>query len=659
LIFLAAVFVPLVSVFSAEAAKTADFRAEDDFYEYVNAEWLAGAEIKADRSRLSSFSEAADKINELLMDDLDALAASDEKTGDPMLDMTIEYYRLIANFAKRDADGFSPARRDFQRIDELESLDDLSSRANRFLLDGLPLPFSLYVTTDMADVTRHVLEASMPGTFLPDQGYYEPDSEVGARLLPLVRRMLEALFRAAGTDAKDARLETERALAFDALIGAKMPSAEEKAVVTTYYNPTSYDVFLNKGGAFDFASMIRRLILDEPREVNVAHVAYFDALGEICSEDNFEMMKSWLKAKFLTGAAHFLGRDFLRPVLRYQADASGAEVLPKIREVVYDTVMGYFEDAVGIYYGRKYLGPDAKERVLRMVRGETDVYRKRLTKNDWLGEEARRTAIRKLDTMDVRVGYPDKYPPEYDFYKLTPARARGTLYGNRMALRGAVIRHNFSLYGTKPDRTLWAMPAHEVNAYYKFNDNSVNFPAGILTSPFFSPESSDVANLGGIGTLIGHEISHAFDNNGARFDENGNMKNWWTESDASEFEKRTEAMVKLFDGIEYAGGVVNGRVTLSENIADAGGISCALDVAMSRSGAKRGDLLEFFETYARIWRLKIRPEAALRLLTEDVHAPGSLRVNVQLSNNDDFQEVYGLRETDEMYLAPEKRVKIW
>jgi putative endopeptidase len=200
------------------------------------------------------------------------------------------------------------------------------------------------------------------------------------------------------------------------------------------------------------------------------------------------------------------------------------------------------------------------------------------------------------------------------------------------------------------------MNAYTVNAYYSPNNNSINFPAAILVSPFYSNNQSAAANLGAIGAVIGHEISHAFDSNGSLYDEIGNFKNWWTDEDRAKFNELTKAMVNLFDGIQYEGGNINGSLTLGENIADAGGISVALEAAKAIPDVS---LPDFFKQWATIWRLKIRPEYALRLLTEDVHSPGKLRVNVQFSNHDVFYDVYEIKETDEMYLAPEKRVKIW
>jgi putative endopeptidase len=321
-----------------------------------------------------------------------------------------------------------------------------------------------------------------------------------------------------------------------------------------------------------------------------------------------------------------------------------------------------FDDAIGIYFGKRHFGPDTKRDVEDIIKEEIAVYRNRLEKNTWLGERTKETAIRKLDAMTIRVGYPDKPHPVYKYYTVTPASRGGSVYSNLKAISKALKRYNYSLYGTVPDKTLWGMGAYATNAYYNPSDNSITFPAGILKFPVYSSEQSDVANIGAIGTVIAHEISHAFDKNGAQRDENGNMRQWWTDSDMAEFEKRTAAMKALFDGIKVDGGTVNGEITLGENIADAGGLSCAFETASARMPGKRltkAQLEEFFRGYAMMWRSKMRPEMQELLLLQDTHAPEKLRVNVQLSNCGEFCDAFGVKEGDKMYIPPERRVQSW
>jgi putative endopeptidase len=524
------------------------------------------------------------------------------------------------------------------------------------------MPFEVFVNNDFADVTKYTVWVSMPGSFMGDPSYYEDGNETGGRLRPLIEELLKKLFVMSGASRQDAAAETMRAIAFDSLIAKYIPDAEARTYSMTYYNPAPYGEFTSGIRALDFDALVTRLIFARPEVINVAHKAYFEAFDEIYSESNFENMKSWMKAKFLMNAAGKLSRDFMLANLRYGAAASGAGSVTPFGEIPFIQTSRIFDDAIGIYFGKRYFGPEIKRDVEDIIKEEIAVYRNRLEKNSWLEESTKKTAIRKLDAMTIRVGYPDKPHPVYKYYKVTPAAKGGSVYSNFTALSKADIRYNYSLYGTVPDKTLWSMGAYATNAYYSGADNSITFPAGILKFPFYSPEQSDAANIGAIGTVIAHEISHAFDKNGARRDENGNMRQWWTDSDFAEFEKRTASMKALFDGIEVDGGTVNGEITLGENIADAGGLSCALETASARMPDKRlpkARLEEFFRSYAAMWRSKMRPEMRELMLIQDTHAPAKLRVNVQLSNCAEFREAFDVKEGDKMYIPLERRVQIW
>jgi putative endopeptidase len=640
----------------------ADVRPQDDFYEYVNGGWLAETEIRPDRANEGSFAEVSDEVEKILRGDFGSLSRSGNGAGDPIMDMAVEYYRQCADFSRKDREGFEPARRDYERIERVADLNALSSEAALLTLDGFPMPFEIFVDNDFVDVTKYSVWVAMPETFMGDPSYYEEGNETGGRIRPLIEELLTKLFTMSGASREDAAKEIARAMAFDRLIAKYVPDAEARTYSTTYYNPAPYGEFTSKIRALDFDALVSRLIFARPEIINVAHKAYFDAFDEIYSESNFENIKSWMKAKFLIGAAGKLSREFMLANLRYGAAISGADAVIPFDEIPFIQTSQVFDDAIGIYFGKRYFGPETKRDVEDIIKEAIAVYRNRLENNTWLGEHTKATAIRKLDAMTIRVGYPDKPHPVYAYYKVTPAAKGGSLYSNFAAISRADIRYNYSLYGTVPDKTLWGMGAYETNAYYNGADNSITFPAGILRFPFYSPEQSDVANIGAIGTIIAHEISHAFDKNGAQRDENGNMRKWWTDSDLAEFEKRTAAMKALFDGIEVDGGTVNGEITLAENIADAGGLSCALETASARMPGKRltaSQLEEFFRSYAVMWRSKTRPETQELLILQDTHAPAKLRVNVQLSNCGAFYEAFGVKEGDKMYIPPERRVQIW
>lgn len=639
----------------ALADDAASPRLEDDFYAYINADWLAQAEIRADRSSVSAFSDAYDNVIQTLMADFDALLASGEETGDALLDMFIAYYAMVKDMDARNEAGFAPLADDYARIEGLQSLEDLSAQAASWMLDGMPLPFGLYVGKDPEDVTRYGMSAGMASSFLVNPEYYDPDNQIGQIILPLFQNTFLELFLAAGATEAEAVAEVEQAFAFDALLVSKMPSLEQQNDASFMTNLVPFDEFAAYSENIDLGALAEALVGARPDRINVATVDFFAAIDEIYAPENLDILKSWMKAQLLFGAYDLLSDDFATPVQTFFMLISGAQALPDPDETAYSTAYAMFDDVIGKYYGETYFGPEAKADVTGIVEDAIAIYRTRLEENDWLGEETRAMALRKLDAMSIRVGYPDALPAYYALYEVIPAADGGTPYGNAVAIGRAVRLGEYAKFGTTPDRSEWITTGDTVNAFYNPTDNSINFPAGILQAPFYAPAQSHSANLGGIGVVIGHEISHAFDTNGALYDEAGNMNNWWTDEDFAAFQARAEAMVALFDGLPYAGHTVNGRLTLGENIADAGGISSMLALVDTLPD---GSLSDFFEAYATIWRAKTTPEEEALSLS-DVHAPDILRVNIQCGNADAFYGVYGIEETDGMYIAPEARVNIW
>ena len=288
-----------------------------------------------------------------------------------------------------------------------------------------------------------------------------------------------------------------------------------------------------------------------------------------------------------------------------------------------------------------------------MVEQMVKIYQQRLAQNDWLGEKTRAKAILKLDRLGIQVGYPDQIPALYDQLKVDE---QATLLENMIQLGKTAAKEMFSRWNQPVDRLRWEMSAATVNAYYHPFKNIIVFPAAILQAPFYSLKQTSSENYGGIGAVIAHEISHAFDNNGALFDEYGNLNNWWTEADLAHFKQLAQKMIAEFDGLPFAGQKVNGKLTVSENIADAGGLSCALAAAKEEDDF---DARQFFINWARIWRMKATDQYMQLLLSIDVHSPNKLRANVQAQNQAEFYQAFNVQAGDGMYLAPEKRVNIW
>lgn len=324
-------------------------------------------------------------------------------------------------------------------------------------------------------------------------------------------------------------------------------------------------------------------------------------------------------------------------------------------DTVYEMSVHLFSDVMSVYYGRKYFGEEAKTDVTGMIDKIKNVYRGRLQQNDWLTEGTRNKAIEKLDKMKVFVGYQEDVNPGTKELHLDPNKSFFEL-SEDIAQFGK--RYTIDHFDEPIDKNKWSGSAFDINAYYNPESNSINFPAGILQAPFYDKNQSTEKNYGGIGVVIGHEITHAFDSNGADYDENGDMHNWWTKADTKAFDKRIKAFEDQWNGLEIYGTKVNGKLTVTENVADAGGLSSTLQVL--KTDMTKPNLKDYFENYANIWKQKASLQYNKYTMVQDVHAPNELRVNQQLKNLPEFYETYPqIKEGDAMYLAPSKRISLW
>jgi putative endopeptidase len=628
-------------------------RPQDDLYEAVNSQWLATTQIPADRPMVSMFSELATKVEDLLMADFAKMSSQTAAQFD-ILPEFLKFYALASDYETRNAQGAQPLAPYLAEINALNSLRDLSAALPGFIMRGLPTPINASVAEDMGDARRYALYIESPSIILPDVSYY--DMPEGAALLQAFGEIIGELLQQCGYSEQDAARIVDQAMAFDALIKTYEPSAEESSDYTSSYNPMPFANFVALSSALDLDGMVTALVPSRPANVVVENTKYMAAFNQVVSERNFPLIKSWMTANLVFSMAGLLSQDMQAIASEFGMILTGQEEMEDPQIIAYNQAYALFSEPVGLYYGRTYFGEEAKRDVTEMVNQFLQVYRRRLQANDWLSQNTIQAALRKLDNMTLYIGYPDKIQPVYYRLKVKPANEGGTFLSNFMELARVFNENNFSKLGQETDRSYWVTSAATVNAFYSPMKNSITFPAAILQSPQYVPGGSASSNLGGIGAVIAHEITHAFDSNGSKFDEYGSLYNWWTEADYMAFERRIQAMVDQFDGLPFAGGTVNGRLTVGENIADAGGLSCALEVCQS---LPHPDYRAFFESWARLWRNKSTPQVAQMLLAMEVHAPSKLRANIAVRNFDLFYTAFSVKEGDGMYLAPEKRVSIW
>ncbi len=625
-------------------------RIQDDLFEAVNAEWLAKTEIPSDRPRIAAFDELVISNEQTLMHDFATIHEFDE----PVMTEFAKFYKKAGDFIERFEFGTEPVKPELEKISAISDFETLTSKfADLILNSQVPVPFGLSVDTDMKDAVHYAMTFSGAGLILPDTTYYADEHPRKAELLDFYRTNTVEILREFGFSAEAAQQQVENTVKFDAILAQYVNTSEEWAKYAELYNPVVISDFTSHIKSVPFAQIIEALIGKLPEKIVVYEKRFYENFDQIVNVANFELIKSWMLVKLLRGSTQYLSDDMRILGSDFSRKLSGTSEARSQEKHAFDLATGQFSQAVGLYYGHKYFGEAAKADVQRMTSEMIKVYQERLDKNTWLSRATIDKAIKKLDAMTVFIGFPDKLPEIYQQFTVS----HDSLYSNIARFDVARSHKHYDKFNEDVDKTEWHMPAHMVNAYFSPDSNTIVFPAAILQKPFYSAtEQTPSQNYGGIGAVIAHEISHAFDNNGALFDEFGNMNNWWTDQDFKAFEAKQELMIAEFDGLEIAGGKVNGKLVVSENIADAGGLTAAMTAALREPDA---DLKAFFTQWGEIWRLKASEEYQQMLLSMDVHAPGKLRANVQASNLDEFFATFDIQEGDGMWRAEAERVKIW
>ena len=625
-------------------------RIQDDLFAAVNKEWLETVEIPADKPRISAFDELVLQNEKNLTADLLELS---EKlpTDNPELLEAIKFYNKAGDWETREKADFTAVKIELAKIQKLKSFEDLLTNLSALIFHSqAPLPFSLGVQPDMKDAAHHALGFTGPGLILPDTTYYADEHPRKTELLNFWTKNTAEILSAFGVE-KAEQIAAD-AVKFDRLLVPSANNSEEWAKYAELYNPVAFDDFVSQMTTIDFALFIKNLVKTEPEKIIVFENRFYEQFNDLINEKNWSLIKAWMLTKAARKATSLLTED-----LRVLGGAYGRFLSnvaePRSQEKhQLDLTESYFSQVIGLFYGKKYFGEKAKEDVKQMVSAMIKVYQDRLKTNDWLSTETAEKAIEKLGAITPFIGYPDKLPEVYKKLKV----GDGTLYEDAVKFDEILTARHYEKFAEPVDKTIWHMPAHMVNAYYSPDSNTIVFPAAILQAPFYSLEQSSSQNYGGIGAVIAHEISHAFDNNGAQFDKHGNLNKWWSEEDYTAFEQKQEEMIALFDHVETEAGPANGKLIVSENIADQGGITAALTAAKQEKDA---DLQAFFKQWAAIWRMKASTEFQQMLLSMDVHAPAKLRANIPPTNLDEFYEAFEVVSTDKMYRAPEDRVKIW
>ncbi|MEJ8282060.1 M13 family metallopeptidase [Pseudonocardia spirodelae] len=637
-------------------------RPQDDLFAHVNGRWLATHEIPDDRSQDGAFRVLRDRAEEQVRAIVEECASSSPEPGTEARKIG-DLYRAFMDVERVEQLGLAPLR---PLLDEIHAAGDRAALAavlGRRQREGRAALFGEFIATDLKDSSRYLVNLNQAGLGLPDESYYgsEGDPEIRRKYAEHLQRLAELVGLAEPARVAEQVLDLETALA-----EASWDRVTNRDAEKTYTLMTREQLRESAPG-FDWAEWETALGVPAHAydEVIVRQPSFVTAAGELWAARPLEQWQAWLALAVAGSCAEYLTAELVEEDFDFFGRTlSGTPELRERWKRGVSLVEGALGEAVARIYVERHFPPHAKARITELVDNIVEAYRRSISTLDWMSPATRERALDKLGKFTPKVGYPEAWK-DYSDLQIDPADLLGD------AGRAAEWRHDFEYakLGGPVDHAEWLMTPQTVNAYYHPRLNEIVFPAAILQPPFFDADADDAANYGGIGAVIGHEIGHGFDDQGSRYDGDGNLTDWWESADRTEFESRAQMLIDQYDGLSPAGlpgHTVNGSLTVGENIGDLGGLTIALKAyAIAHEGGEppviddlTGEQRVLFG-WAQVWRAVTREAEAIRRLTTDPHSPPDLRCNAVVTNLDTFHEAFGVTEDDGLYTDPDKRVRIW
>jgi len=644
-----------------------EIRPQDDFYNYVNGTWMKNTEIPDDKTRWGSFNELRENT------DADVLAILKKAANDPNLDTSsdeskaVTVFQLINDTIKRNELGITPLLPHIERINAIQSKADLQPYLEENIRLGGYALFGFGVSADAKDSNKNVAQL-YPGALGIERDYYLKDDEDSKKIKTAYQKHVARMFGFIGKTAEEAETLAAEVVAIESqLANARMDKVERRNPAKRY-NPRTTDELGNIAQQIDWPAYLAGIGTEVVENLVVTDLGFFSSLDTILNENSISALKTYLLWTLIDGTASRLSMEIDRANWDfYSKTLRGAIAQEPLEKRSIRTVNGTLGEALGkLYVGEKF-PPEAKAQMKELVGNLVKAYTNRINALAWMDDETKAKAIKKLELTTVKVGYPDQWE---DYSDLSLVNEAGELnYFDAMLNVGTYnFAENLAELGQAVDKTKWFMSPQTVNAYYNPAYNEIVFPAAILQPPFFDFTADAAVNYGGIGGVIGHEISHGFDDSGADYDAYGNLVNWWTEKDLDEFNALGDKLANQYSAIEVLPETfINGKFTLGENIGDVGGIHAAFDaLAIHHQENGKPEPIDgftaeerFFLSWGTIWRAKIRDEALKNQVRTDPHSPGYNRANQPLKNMDAFYATFNVQEGDKMYLPKEDRVYIW
>lgn len=626
--------------------------AKDDFNTYVNYDWITNAVIKDGETSVSAFSEREDevkaKIKELL---------ADETQPSHEAELARNLYAIAQDMDRRNELGMEPIVKLVDEIEAIRTLDEMTQylESGKYPF-GFPL-ISAGVMADFADSTHYTVAIAPAYLSLNDAAEYDGEmSEQGKRYEEANHTTFRKLYEYMTGDAEKADAIYADMLLWESGLAASQMDINSKQQSDYYsriYNVYTEAELLSESSAFPLETALKEYYVSGSPTYMLFEPDWLHKLNEMYVEENLSKIKAYMIFNMLLNASSLLDQKSLDMSNEWDTIAYGVSGASALEETNYRLVNSLMPMQIGRMYVDACFSEETKQDVTGIIDDVIAVYRKRLEKLDWMTQATRERAISKLDSMTVQVGYPASWQDSSELI----IEKDDTLLDAIAAINTHSLRLNAAKVGGEVNKLEWSMGPQTVNAFYSSSSNSINILAGILGGVFYTPGGAHEANLAGIGMVIGHEITHAFDENGSQFDEQGNMASWWTDEDHAAFKERTDKVSAYMSTMEPLPGVrVDGSIKVNEQVADLGSLSCMLEIA---SGIEDFDYKLFFESFAALWRQQMTRESFESHVVYNVHAEGYLRTNVGVQQFEKFYETYGVKEGDGMYLAPEARLSVW
>jgi putative endopeptidase len=633
----------------------------ENFYEYANGSWLKNNPIPATESRWGSFSEVQEFNYKVLREILDDAAKKPGSKGGAKQKVG-DFYASGMDTVMIEKNGIKPLVPYLERIDKIKNKEELLVEVAKFHTEGIGVMFTFFATQDDKNSTKIVPKFYQGGVGMSDKDYYFKDEERYSKLRKAYTELIVKLFTLTypnnGVMAKKAQ---EVVMKIETGLAKSMMTRVELRDPVKQYNLMTLDELQAKAPAIDWKILTKNLYSNTNTYI-VGQPEFIATLGNLVKEESLENWKLYLKWHLIRGASSFLTKDFVKANFEFTKVQTGQKEMKPRWKTILGIVDGSVGEQLGKLYVEKYFKPEAKKRMTEMLNNLSTVYQKRIENLDWMSQETKTKALKKLSTFMRKIGYPDKWK---DDSKLVINRKS---YWDNIAVTSKYEYLEMMDKINKPvDRTEWGMTPPTVNAYYNPALNEIVFPAGILQFPFFDANADDAVNYGGIGAVIGHEMTHGFDDEGRQYDDAGNLADWWTESDGNKFKEKAGKVVEQYNAFTVLDTVhVNGELTLGENLADLGGISLALEAFKMTKQAKDNAKIDgftpeqrFFLSWGQIWRANIRDQEAARRIVVDPHSPGIYRCNGPLTNMPEFYAAFGVKEGDKMWRPATERAKVW